>query len=224
MGDALVRAVDVRAAVGSWLLAERLPEWDLALVVVSELHSALEGLWHGVDPSHPLHALPSAGPARDGVERSTRRSTGWSARSVRARPTRTRCSSRCTAWGPTTPTCRRCCCCRSSSIARSDRRADTSRGRNGEASPDGVPRLGPSARTGRARWPASPPRDPKGAPAPAARLAKAPRKEAPAAAGAGAPRAASRSAGCPRPATGSPGAAWMRSRCRPSTTAASAST
>ena len=69
MGDALARAVDTRAAIGSWLLAERLPEWDLALVVVAELHSALEGLWHGVDPQHPLHALPSAGPAREGVER-----------------------------------------------------------------------------------------------------------------------------------------------------------
>jgi predicted AlkP superfamily phosphohydrolase/phosphomutase len=69
MGDAMVRAVDARAAIGRWLLAERLPDWDLALVVVSELHSALEALWHGVDPQHPLHALPSAEPARDGVLR-----------------------------------------------------------------------------------------------------------------------------------------------------------
>jgi predicted AlkP superfamily phosphohydrolase/phosphomutase len=69
MGDALVRAVDARAAIGRWLVAERLPDWDLALLVVSELHSALEALWHGVDPHHPLHALPSAGPARDGVHR-----------------------------------------------------------------------------------------------------------------------------------------------------------
>jgi predicted AlkP superfamily phosphohydrolase/phosphomutase len=68
MGDALVRAVDARAAIGAWLVGERFPEWDLALLVVSELHSALEGLWHGVDPCHPLHALPSAKPARDGVE------------------------------------------------------------------------------------------------------------------------------------------------------------
>jgi len=68
MGDALVRAVDARAAVGSWLVGERFPEWNLALLVVSELHSVLEGLWHGIDPHHPLHALPSAAPARKGVE------------------------------------------------------------------------------------------------------------------------------------------------------------
>jgi predicted AlkP superfamily phosphohydrolase/phosphomutase len=67
MGEALARAVDTRAAIGRWLLAERLPDWDLALLVVSELHSALEALWHGVDPDHPLHAVASAEPARDGV-------------------------------------------------------------------------------------------------------------------------------------------------------------
>ena len=69
MGDALERAVDLRAAIGRWLLCERFPEWDFALLVVSELHSALEALWHGVDPEHPLHGLPSAKPAREGVER-----------------------------------------------------------------------------------------------------------------------------------------------------------
>jgi predicted AlkP superfamily phosphohydrolase/phosphomutase len=67
MADALVRAVDARTEVSHWLLAERLPEWDLALVVASEPHSALEALWHGIDPGHPLHGLPSAGAARDGV-------------------------------------------------------------------------------------------------------------------------------------------------------------
>ena len=69
MGDALERAVDARAAIGRWLLRERFPEWDFALLVVSELHSALEALWHGVDPEHPLHGIPSAKPAREGVER-----------------------------------------------------------------------------------------------------------------------------------------------------------
>jgi predicted AlkP superfamily phosphohydrolase/phosphomutase len=67
MGEALTRAVDVRAAASRWLLAERLPDWELAIVAVSELHSGLEGLWHGIDPRHPLHALPSAAPCRDGV-------------------------------------------------------------------------------------------------------------------------------------------------------------
>jgi len=70
MGDALERAVDARAEIGRWLLCERFPEWDFALLVVSELHSALEALWHGVDPEHPLHALPSAKPAHDGVVRA----------------------------------------------------------------------------------------------------------------------------------------------------------
>jgi predicted AlkP superfamily phosphohydrolase/phosphomutase len=66
---ALVRAVDVRAAVGEWLLGTRLPDWQLGLVVVGEFHSAIEPFWHGVDPGHPLHALPSAGLSRDGLER-----------------------------------------------------------------------------------------------------------------------------------------------------------
>ncbi len=67
MGEALAQAVSRRAQAARWLLGERLPEWDLALVVVSEPHSAIEGLWHGVDPAHPLHRMPSAGPAREGL-------------------------------------------------------------------------------------------------------------------------------------------------------------
>jgi predicted AlkP superfamily phosphohydrolase/phosphomutase len=67
MGDALARALDQRTAVSRWLLTERIPHWDLALVVASEPHSGIEALWHGVDPCHPLHGLPSAVPAREGV-------------------------------------------------------------------------------------------------------------------------------------------------------------
>jgi predicted AlkP superfamily phosphohydrolase/phosphomutase len=67
MGDALVRATDVRAGAARWLLAEREPDWRLALVVTGELHSAIEGLWHGVDPTHPLHTMPSARPAGEGL-------------------------------------------------------------------------------------------------------------------------------------------------------------
>lgn len=67
MADALVRAVDQRSAIGRWLCTERLPGWDLAIMVVSEFHSAIEALWHGYDPAHPLHHLPSAVPARDGI-------------------------------------------------------------------------------------------------------------------------------------------------------------
>lgn len=67
MGEQLARAVDVRRRAARWLLGDRLRDWDLALVVVSEPHSAIEGLWHGVDPAHPLHHLPSAKPAGDGI-------------------------------------------------------------------------------------------------------------------------------------------------------------
>ncbi len=67
MGDALVQAVSVRAQAARWLLGERFSDWDFALVVVSEPHSAIEALWHGVDPTHPLHQMPSARPAREGL-------------------------------------------------------------------------------------------------------------------------------------------------------------
>lgn len=67
MGEALANATDLRARAARWLLGERLPEWALALVVVSEPHSAIEGLWHGVDVSHPLHHLPSGAPAGEGL-------------------------------------------------------------------------------------------------------------------------------------------------------------
>jgi predicted AlkP superfamily phosphohydrolase/phosphomutase len=59
-GDALAQAVKVRSQASCWLLQQRLPDWDLGVVVISESHSAIEPLWHGVDPNHPLHAVPSA--------------------------------------------------------------------------------------------------------------------------------------------------------------------
>jgi len=68
MGEGLIRAVALRSAVARWLFAERLPEWQLGLLVVSEFHSVSEACWHGVDPAHPLHGLPSAAPAREAVE------------------------------------------------------------------------------------------------------------------------------------------------------------
>ncbi len=67
-GAALTEGVRVRARAARWLLAERLPDWDLGVVVVSEPHSAIEPMWHGVDPTHPLHGLPSGEPARRGLE------------------------------------------------------------------------------------------------------------------------------------------------------------
>src|SRR5262249_15009494 len=67
MAQALARAVETRAAICGWLFGERLPEWDLAMVVVSEFHSAIEALWHGIDRGHPLHGVPSARAARNGI-------------------------------------------------------------------------------------------------------------------------------------------------------------
>ena len=50
-----------------WLFSERLPDWELGIVVVSELHSAAEAFWHGVDPDHPLHDHASAPAAADAL-------------------------------------------------------------------------------------------------------------------------------------------------------------
>lgn len=66
-GAALAAAVRQRSDVAVWLLRERLPEWELALLTVSESHSAIEPLWHGIDPAHPLHGVPSARDAGDAV-------------------------------------------------------------------------------------------------------------------------------------------------------------
>lgn len=60
MGEALVKAVEVRREAALWLLAEKFDTCDLFYVVTGELHSAIEGLWHGIDPNHPLHNHPSA--------------------------------------------------------------------------------------------------------------------------------------------------------------------
>ena len=59
-GEGLARGIDTRREVATWLLTERMPDWDLAVVVAGEGHSAAEAFWHGVDPDHPLHAIPSA--------------------------------------------------------------------------------------------------------------------------------------------------------------------
>lgn len=69
MAEALEQALDVRAAAAEWLFGERLPDWELGIMVVSEFHSSIEAFWHGVDETHPLHELPSAPAARNGVER-----------------------------------------------------------------------------------------------------------------------------------------------------------
>ncbi len=58
-GADLAEAVRTRARIASWLLTERLPERPLALVGVSEAHSATEALYHGIDPSPRWRDVPS---------------------------------------------------------------------------------------------------------------------------------------------------------------------
>lgn len=67
MGLRLADAVDRRGEIARWLLTERFPDWDLGIVTVSEAHSAAEAFWHGVEPGHPLSALPSANICQEGM-------------------------------------------------------------------------------------------------------------------------------------------------------------
>ncbi len=67
MADALANALDRRTDAARWLMTERLTDWDLFFAVSGEVHSAIEGLWHGVDPDHPLHHHPSACAAGRGL-------------------------------------------------------------------------------------------------------------------------------------------------------------
>ena len=67
MGNALAEGVALRSKIALWLLKERFPDWDLALIHVSEPHSVLEALWHGVDEQHPLHGHSSSRAAAEGV-------------------------------------------------------------------------------------------------------------------------------------------------------------
>ena len=68
MADQMIQSVQLRTELTSWLLKTRLPDWVLAITVVSELHSTAEAFWHGIDKSHPLCSHPSATPARLGIE------------------------------------------------------------------------------------------------------------------------------------------------------------
>ena len=46
-------------------LQRRYPDWSLFMTVLSEVHSAGEFFWHGVDPEHPLANSHTAALARD---------------------------------------------------------------------------------------------------------------------------------------------------------------
>lgn len=68
MGEALVKAVEVRRQAALWLLSEKRDTCDLFYVVTGELHSAIEGLWHGIDPQHPMYSHPSAPAAANALK------------------------------------------------------------------------------------------------------------------------------------------------------------
>ena len=72
MGRDLSQAVESRSRIAHWLLGERFTDWELALVGVSEAHSASEGLFHGSGATHPWANLKSAPEAARIVS-----STGW---------------------------------------------------------------------------------------------------------------------------------------------------
>lgn len=60
MRDGFTNALKLRAKAARWLLGERMPDWDLALLFISEVHAANEAMWHGIDPEHPLRNVESA--------------------------------------------------------------------------------------------------------------------------------------------------------------------
>ena len=68
MGDTLAAAIDLRARAAYWLLSEGIADWDLALLGISETHSATEAFWHGIDQQHPLHGVPSASTAAEALK------------------------------------------------------------------------------------------------------------------------------------------------------------
>ncbi len=68
MAQQMIKSMQKRTELTSWLLKTRFSDWQLAITVVAELHSVAEALWHGFDRSHQLHGHPSASHALRGIE------------------------------------------------------------------------------------------------------------------------------------------------------------
>lgn len=66
--EAQVIGANRRTDIVQWLM-EQHPDWDFLIAVMSEPHSTGHHLWHGIEPTHPLHSLPAAGHARDNLVR-----------------------------------------------------------------------------------------------------------------------------------------------------------
>jgi predicted AlkP superfamily phosphohydrolase/phosphomutase len=69
MAEDVPRAFEARTEHILWLFGERLPDWELGIVAAGEYHSAIESMWQGLDPEHPLHELPTAAACKNGIER-----------------------------------------------------------------------------------------------------------------------------------------------------------
>ena len=67
MGVALVEAVELRRRIALWMWSKHSQACDLFHVVAGEVHAAIEGLWHGIDPSHPMHEHESAPAAAESL-------------------------------------------------------------------------------------------------------------------------------------------------------------
>jgi predicted AlkP superfamily phosphohydrolase/phosphomutase len=70
LGEACLVGVRRRVDIAEWLITDRQPDWDLFLTCLSELHIVGHQMWHGVDPSHPLHGVATSDVAGALVERT----------------------------------------------------------------------------------------------------------------------------------------------------------
>ena len=68
LGSALVAGASARPAIVRYL-QDQVPDWELCVVAITELHSASEMFWYGVDPVHPLAGADTAALARRWLDR-----------------------------------------------------------------------------------------------------------------------------------------------------------
>jgi predicted AlkP superfamily phosphohydrolase/phosphomutase len=88
MGRALVKAINCRQEAALWLLKDKFSTCDLFYVVTGEIHSAIEGLWHGIDPNHPMYSHESAVAASEALVAIHRAVDGFVAALIEASPER----------------------------------------------------------------------------------------------------------------------------------------
>lgn len=68
MADKLITAAKNRAKVAEWMFSERFTDWDVAVLGYGETHDAIEVFVHSYIEDHHVAHLPSAEPARRGLE------------------------------------------------------------------------------------------------------------------------------------------------------------